>query len=112
MTKNEYSNIQDDYFCSKCIGKIVPFSKLTDNEFYLSVVNCSKTPLNYVTDFNLLPPPAQQRLFNKLNDIINQSNIDQNNDEDDEQHLVDCNYYSVNFLMQSLMPQNPFLYFI
>ena len=98
MTKKEYSNLKGSHMCIKCITKCFPFSSLTDNEFYLSVIKCTNTPPGYTTDFNVLPSPAQQRLFNKLNNIINQNsfNHDGNNDEVDDQPPVDCSYYNVN----------------
>ena len=81
LTKKEYSVLKDDYFCIKCIAKSISFSNLTDNEFYLSVIKCTK--LDYTPDFNFLPSPAQQKLFNKLNHLINQTNLNQYDDDDD-----------------------------
>ena len=94
LTKNEYCALQSDYFCITCISKNIPFSTLTDNDFYMTVVKCIKTPLNYTNNFNFLPSPSQQKLFNKLNNIINQNNFN-NDDEVDDQPPINCNYYNV-----------------
>ena len=69
-----------------CITKAIPFSTLTDNDFFLSVIKGTKGSLNYTADFDFLPSPAQQRLYNELNNIINQNSINEdNNDEDNDQ---------------------------
>ena len=71
----------------------MPFSTLTDNDFYLSAIKCTKTPSNYTADFNFLPSPAQQ----KLNNIINENNSNnENEDDDDDQPAVDSKYYNMN----------------
>ena len=97
MTKNEYSKLKGAHICINCITLNLPFSNLTDDNFYLSVIKCAKTPLSYVSDFNVLPSPSQQKLFNKLNQIINKStfNQDDNNTEDEDQLQIDCNYYNI-----------------
>ena len=96
MTKNEYSNLKGAHICINCITLNFPFSNLTDDNFYLSVIKCAKTPLSYVSDFNVLPSPSQQKLFNKLNQIINQNtNVLDNSTEDEDQHQIDCNYYNI-----------------
>ena len=44
-----------------------------------------------------MPSPAQQKLFNKLNNIINQNSINQDeNAEDKDQPPIDCKYYNLN----------------
>ena len=97
MSRKEYSDLNAVHFCTNCIIKNVPFSTLSNNEFYLSVIKCAKTPLDYTSDFDFLPSPTQQKLFNKLNDIINQNNITHDDsDEDANQPLIDCNYYNIN----------------
>ena len=47
--------------------------------------------------FLILPSPAQQKLYNKLNNIINDVNINPNNDdEENDQPAIDCKYYNMN----------------
>ena len=84
--------------CKTCIKNAIPFSDLTDNEYFLSVIKCTEKPLNYTTDFSFFPSPAQQKLFNKLNNIINQNNFDLNENDDsaENQPSIDCNYYNIN----------------
>ena len=96
LSRKEYNNLNDIHFCTNCVATNIPFSTLTDNEFYLSVIKCSKTPLDYTSDFDFFPSPSQQKLFNKLNGIINQDNLTHDDSDEDNQPPIDCNYYNIN----------------
>ena len=80
-----------------CVAENIPFSKLNNNQFVISVKkgvsNCSEKDVNFV------PSDFQQKIFDKLNSAINNNAFDLDTeieDEDDEViPSIDCKYYNV-----------------
>lgn len=73
---------------------------LNDTEFLIHITNGINTPLNQTPSFEFLPSPSQQKLLNKLNNLIYQNNNEQS-DEDDDNPGIQCNYYSTHEFCQS-----------
>ena len=101
LSKKEYDSYKNNtkhFYCITCMAENIPFTNLTDTEIsaYLKGINIL---LNSSHEFN----PSQQRLFDKLNNFINQnshnSNMSDNND--DEEVSINCKYYSIDEFTRS-----------
>jgi hypothetical protein len=97
--QNDYKFHQDNpdksFFCIKCTAQNIAFSSLNDNQFEI----CVKNGINYLpdTDISFKPSDSDQRLFNKLNNAINNNAFDvvQEDNEENNDLTIDCNYYSL-----------------
>ena len=98
--QNDYKFYQDNpdrcFFCIKCSAENIAFSSLNDNEFEI----CVKKGINHLldADINFKPSASEQQLFNKLNNAINSNafGIIEEDNEDNNDLTIDCNYYSLN----------------
>ena len=91
---NDYKNDPSKTFhCLNCIEDIIPFSKLNDNEFDISVKKGINLLLNPNTNFKYSPSPTQQAMYDKLNILINQSTS--NDSEENSNDYLNCNYYNI-----------------
>ena len=96
--KNDYKfhqeNPYEPFFCIKCCAENIPFSTLNDIQFEL----CVKKGIHILPDddFRFKPSVSEQRLFNKLNNAINNNAFDLNEEdnEDNNDFTTDCKYYS------------------
>ena len=68
------------HFCKKCIEDSIPFQKLSDDEFFISIIK----HLDYNEDLNLRthPPAGLSRLF-----------TDFSNHNEDDPVTINCDYY-------------------
>ena len=90
-------NSDEQFICVNCIAENIPFSKLNNNEFTISVkkgvINSSEKEINFV------PSNFQQKVFDKLNSAINNNAFDLDTEiEDDDDEVIptiDCQYYNV-----------------
>ena len=93
--KYHEDNPDAPFNCIKCMENHVPFSKLDNNQFNISV----KQGVNYLieTDVNYLPSERNQRLFDKINKAIfnNTHNIDADEEDNDIETNTNCKYYGV-----------------
>ena len=95
----DYKFYQDNrdkcFFCIKCSAENIAFSSLNDNKFEI----CVKNGIKYLpdTDVSFKPSYSEQRLFNKLNNSINNNAFCfvQEDNEDNNDLTIDCNYYSL-----------------
>ena len=85
------------FTCIKCIINYIPFSKLDNNQFNISI----KQGVNYIEEVELISIPNErdQRLYNRINRVmynnihnINDHNID---DENEPENNMNCKYYSI-----------------
>ena len=104
MDQNDYKFYQNNpdkcFFCIKCSAENIAFSLLNDNQFEI----CVKNGIHYLpdTDISFKPSDSEQRLFNKLNNTINNNAFDvvQEGNEDNNDLTIDCNYYVWMSLLQ------------
>ena len=97
--KNDYKFHQDHpdepFYCIKCSAENIPFSSLNDNQFE----NCVKKGINHFldADVNFNPSTYEQRIFDKLNNAINNNAFDLSEEDNDDNNdiTIECNYYSV-----------------
>ena len=89
MTLQE--NINEQFFCVNCVAENIPFSKLNNNEFIISVKkgvinSCEK-------DIDFVPSDFQQKIFDKRNSAINNNAFDliTENEDDEVIPTIDCN---------------------
>lgn len=117
LDKNDYAYFQDlkneeeDFFCINCVSENLPFSKLNNNEFSISVkkgvINSDDKHVDFV------PSDFQQKIFDKLNAAINNNafDLDTENESDggDVIPTIDCQYYSVeDFSSSNFSPRKTF----
>ena len=100
---NDYKHFLDDinqdenFFCINCLAKNVPFSKLNNSEFGVSVQKGIINSDNI--DSNFVPSDYQKHIFDSLNRNINNYAYDldteDNNFGEDFIPAIDCQYYSI-----------------
>ena len=88
----------------------VPFSRLNDNEFSISVKNGILNPNNCRVDF--VPTEFQQKIFDSVNSAISNNAFDLDNETEsgeDPIPIIDCRYYSINeFTSSNFSPSKNF----
>ena len=90
-----YQNNPDEiFFCINCIAQNVAFSKLNNNEFYISV---KKGVLHHDNNnINFAPTDFQQQIMDKLNYEINNNAFDLDTEAEDEiSPTIACKYYNI-----------------
>ena len=93
MTKFPCSSCEDPFFCIKCFETIIPFSKLSNKEFIISVINVVNNYNKDKTNFDFLPPSEVNSII-ELNNFLNQkfSLLSDDKDNDSPTCLTDKNY--------------------
>ena len=74
------SSISEKYFCKTCNEDTFPFQKLSDDEFFTSIVK--NIDINEDLNLRLTPPPTLKRLF-----------TDFSSHNKDEPSPINCDYY-------------------
>ena len=95
LEKNYYAFHQDNpdeqFYCIKCTAENIAFSTLNDNQFDI----CVKKGVTHLldTDISFRPSVDEQRLFDKLNNAINNNAFDltDGDNEDNNDITIDCN---------------------
>ena len=111
--KLEESDDDEAWYCINCIPDIFPFTRLNENEFYLTSVEGID---NYNLDNIVFATPSQKAQYAKLNTFINEKinslqddNKDDTNDEFDVDPSIDCQYYNFDdFLKAKFQPKKSF----
>ena len=105
LNKNDYEYLQNSpnspFYCIKCIEENLPFSKLLNKEFCISIINgVDNYNENMNIDFLL---PSQNTTIDKLNTYIQQKFqlMTSETDDDDDTPPINCNYYSVEEFKQA-----------
>ena len=100
LNSKDYDSLkisEDPFICIKCFETIIPFSKLSNKEFTISVINGVNGFNNDKTNIDFLPPSEINTVI-ELNNFINQnfspSSDDKGNGEEDP-HPTNCNYYNI-----------------
>ena len=99
LSKMEYEFYKNNpklFYCLKCVSKNIPFSDLTDIELCASLKGIN-TFLSSKHDFS----PSQQKLFDKLNDLINQNSLNNSVSEENVEVSSNCKYYSIDDFSRS-----------
>ena len=104
------NNEAETFICICCMADNVPFSKLNNNEFSISVkngiLNTNDCQMNFV------PSDYQQKVFDTLNSAISNNAFDlDNEDESDGDPIptIDCKYYSIDdFKSSNFSPSKNF----
>ena len=95
LNNNDYKILQnsdDAFYCIKCIEKNIPFSKLSNNEFNISVTKAINTNDDEETHLQFFSDD-QQNYLKKINNMLNRTSGEIT--PDDESPSINCNYYSV-----------------
>ena len=103
LDDKDYKHFQDDinrdenFFCINCLADSIPFSKLNNNEFGVSV---KKGIINSDDiDTNFVPSDFQKHVFDQLNRDINNNAFDLDTDDnssgEDIVPAINCQYYSI-----------------
>ena len=97
----DYTFYQDNpdapFYCIVCCSENIPFSHLNNNLFSIAV----EKGVNFLidTDVRIAPSANEQRLFDRLNNAINNNAFDINDDVDSEvdhdDSTINCNYYNI-----------------
>ena len=102
LDSKDYDNLKnsnDFFFCIKCYETIFPFSKLSNKEFIISVINGVSGFNKNNDEINIdFMPPSQMNTILELNNFINQkfnSLSDDKEDEEDDISPINCNYYDI-----------------
>ena len=111
--KLEASDDDETWYCINCIPDIFPFTRLNDNEFYLTSVE-GKDDYNF--ENIVFATPLQKAQYTKLNTYINEKinllqddNDNDTNDEFDVDPSIDCQYYNFDdFLKAKFQPKKSF----
>ena len=114
LDASDYKHFQDDinqdenFFCLNCLAHNIPFSKLNNSEFGVSV---KKGVLNSdEVDTNFVPTDFQKHIFDQINKEINNYAFDLdtegNNFGDDIIPSIDCQYYSIDEFSDSKFNHN------
>ena len=113
LNNKDYDNLKksdDPFFCIKCYETILPFCKLTDKEFIISIIN-GVTGFNNETEIDFLPP-SQMNTILELNNFINQklnSLSDNKENEEDDTSPINCIYYNIDeFTKANFNPSKSF----
>ena len=90
-----------------CLAENIPFSKLNNNEFYVSVkkgvINSNKKNVEFS------PSEYQQKIFDKLNSAINNNAFGLDIDEDDDCEAINCKFYNIDdFSSENFHPTKTF----
>ena len=103
LNKKDYAfyqnpdNISEIFICITCMSNNIPFSKLNNNEFHVSVKKGIINSNDCRVDFT--PSNFQQKCFDKLNSAINNNAFDLDTDlEGDDGDIIptiDCRYYNL-----------------
>jgi hypothetical protein len=100
LDSKDYDDLKksdDPFFCIKCIESNIPFSKLLNNDFVISIINGINGFNSNDTDIEFLLP-SQMNTITELNNFINTKiNSFANDIESDEDTTspVNCNYYGI-----------------
>ena len=89
----DYKRLQHDplpFFCINCISEMLPFEKVTNNEFYSFITRGSIFPDNYESTISRQLSPQIQEHVKKLNSLFQNPTCE---DSDNEVSPIDCNYY-------------------
>ena len=85
----------DPFFCIKCFETILPFSKLSNREFIIYIINGVTGFNNDEINIDFMPSLQMDTIL-ELNNFINQKfnslSHDNDNEEDD---TMNCNYYDI-----------------
>ena len=82
LSITDYHKNHNNVLCINCIDQNIPFSKLTQNEFYLLLIRGLNSTLDIDEEINLdFLTQTQQNHFNKINDVLRQTTIDISNEE-------------------------------
>ena len=97
---NAIKSSGNPFFCIVCIEENIAFSKLSDNEFKVSVTQGINTSLS--ADNNQLNffSKEQHNYLSNLNKVLNRTSEDSFED-DDVSSLTNCNYYNVNEFVEA-----------
>ena len=99
LNTKDYENLknsEESFYCIKCIESNLAFSKLSNKEFVISVIN-GINGFNNDTDIDFLSPSQMDTVF-ELNNFINKkvnSLSDDNQDDTDDSPPINCNYYDI-----------------
>ena len=112
--KNDYKffqeNIDETFLCVNCLAENIPFSKLNNNEFDVSVKKGVLNSSEKVVDF--VPSDYQQKIFDKLNSAINNNAFDLDTEEDDDGMAIpaiNCKFFNVDdFSSENFHPTKTF----
>ena len=100
LNSKDYENLKhsdEPFYCIKCIETNIAFSKLSNKEFVLSVIN-GVNGFSNETDIDFLSPTQMGTILN-LNNFINtkmNSLSDVDEGDDDGTPPINCNYYDIN----------------
>ena len=83
------------FICMDCLADNIPFSNLNDIEFSISVTKGINYTINN-EDFEPVPSPQQQELFDKLNNFITQNYDQGDGGEDENDTEINCQYFTTN----------------
>ena len=99
LNTKDYENLknsEESFYCIKCIESKLAFSKLSNKEFVISVIN-GINGFNNDTDIDFLSPSQMDTVF-ELNNFINKtvnSLSDDDEDDTDDTPPINCNYYDI-----------------
>lgn len=79
----DLKNSEEPFFCIQCIELNIPFSKLSNKEFVISVINGVDGFQENETNIDFLLP-SQMATVLELNSFINEKYNSLSNDEDDD----------------------------
>jgi hypothetical protein len=101
LDKKDYKKFKDDqdksFYCFHCMKDTIPFTSLTNNEFYMLPVDGDN--FNFSTSPNTPLSPTKHLMFDRINNWINELNSVNLDDNNLEANEMNCNYFTMMNLM-------------
>ena len=107
MNKKEFEHLKlrnDPFFCIICLEDNIPFTKLSDNEFYFAIIKGINTQL---CDDNIKVQffsEHQKKYIKNINDLLKRTTCD--SVDDDNTTTINCNYFDVSEFAESKFNSN------
>ena len=97
LDKKDYKMFKDDeeksFYCLKCMNDIIPFTKLTDNEF--NRLSVEGDNFKITVSPNAPSSPIKHLMFDRINNWINELNATNLEDNNIEANEMNCNYFTI-----------------
>ena len=108
MNKKDFEHklaSKDLLFCVKCLENNIPFTKLTDDEFKLSITQGINTQLSEDNNKIQFFSQQQKKYLKNINDVLQRTTCE-TSDSDNNATNVNCNYYDVDEFTKAKFESN------
>ena len=97
LDKKDYKTFKDDedksFYCLHCMKDTIPFTNLTDTEFYR--ISGDGDNFNFTASPNVPLSPIKHLMFDRINNWVNELNSTNLEDNNIEANEMNCNYFTI-----------------